>query len=443
MIQQLSSPPIERRAALPSRVPNCAHATKMGIVELFAGAAGLAQGFLRTGYYDLIALSDIDENAQLTFQVNYPQARYIASDIHELSPRRILDIADGRKIVGVLGGPPCQGFSLAGLKNPDDARNRYIADYVRFVAALDPDFLVMENVPQLLFHKLFVRLLEELKERYEVRYAILNAALYGAPQTRHRAFVFAYHRRLGVAPEFPTPTHGFVDRELFSYYLKRFERPDTCAARDDILGSDPIIAKVSELVRIETSRSPQLCPLVTVEEAIGDLRALQPGETFTTYLHEPFSAYQNMLRADSPELFNHISRRHSGEMLELIRRIPEGGDLRDVEERYWPKSHYSQAYGRLHRKGLSRTLTTYFCNPGSGRFTHPQDARAISVREAARLQGFSDQFKFLGTQEQQMSLVGNAVPIPLAQAIGAHIYEEFCGATPSQQCYAVDTACTS
>src|SRR5579871_3104452 len=114
MIQQLSSLAVESPNSFPSRVSNYAHASKMGIVELFAGAAGLAQGFLRTGYYDLIALSDIDENAQLTFQVNYPQARYIASDIHELSPKRILDIADGRKIVGVLGGPPCQGFSLAG-----------------------------------------------------------------------------------------------------------------------------------------------------------------------------------------------------------------------------------------------------------------------------------------------------------------------------------------
>jgi DNA (cytosine-5)-methyltransferase 1 len=410
---------------------------KWGIVELFAGAAGLAQGFVRTGHYDLIALSDIDQNAQLTFQANYPQSRYIASDIHELSPKQILDIADGRKIVGVLGGPPCQGFSLAGLKNPDDARNQYITDYVRFVSALDPDFLVMENVPQLLFHKLFVRLLDELKDRYQVRYAILNAALYGVPQTRHRAFVLAYHRRLGITPTFPKPTHSFVDNEFFNYYLKRLEQPNAGAAIGDILGSDPIISKHPELVRVALDYSLQLQPLVTVEDAIGDLRSLQQGEAFTTYPHEAYSVYQQMARANSSELFNHIARKHSKEMMKLIQRIPEGGDLRDVAKRYWPKSHYSQAYGRLHRKGLSRTLTTYFCNPGSGRFIHPQDARAISVREAARLQGFSDQFKFLGNQEQRMSLVGNAVPLPLAQAIGAHIDQECCDTISSCQSHTV------
>src|SRR5579863_8724696 len=120
--------------------------------------------------------------------------------------------------------------------------------YVRFVKALDPDFLVMENVPQVLFHPLFRGLVNELQLNYRICYAVLNAALYGVPQTRHRAFVLALHRRLGAAPLAPAPTHGFVGSEVYNYCAKRLEKPENDSAAFEIFGADPVVASLPQLI---------------------------------------------------------------------------------------------------------------------------------------------------------------------------------------------------
>lgn len=397
---------------------------KLGVVELFAGVAGLAQGFLRTEKYDLIALSDIDEVAKQVFQYNFPDSQYISSDIRDLKPKQIFDKANGRKIVGLLGGPPCQGFSLAGKKNPNDARNLHIEDYLGFVLALDPDFLVMENVPQLLFHEMFETLKNELAKKYDMKFAILNSSLYGVPQTRHRAFILGYHRRLGVSPRFPNPSHGFVGRPMYNYHRKKLEIPGN-GALPEILGADPVIGKMPELLVSGNTEFENLQPLVTIEDAIGDLAGLDCGCSLQEYPREAQTDYQREARREVANLvFNHNSRHHSDKMQKLFKLLPEGGDLGDVPKKYWPKSFYSQAYGRLHRRGLARTLTTHFSNPGSGRFIHPIDNRAITVREAARLQGFGDEIEFLGSQADQMRLIGNAVPVTLANALACQIWTD-------------------
>lgn len=137
----------------------------------------------------------------------------------------------------------------------------------------------------------------------------------------------------------------------------------------------------------------------------------------------PQTDYQRDVRDDQRGVvLNHVPRRHSGRMMDLIRQIPEGGDLGDADPKLWPQSHYSQAYVRLHSQGVARTVTTFFCNPGSGRFLHYAEDRAITVREAARLQGFRDDFVFEGQQDERMRLVGNAVPLPLAAALAKHIH---------------------
>lgn len=395
----------------------------LGIVELFAGAAGLAQGFLRAGGFELIALSDIKPIARETFLNNYPDAHYICEDVHQLQPKQLFDAANGRRIVGLLGGPPCQGFSLAGRKNPEDVRNQYVIDYARFVEDLDPDFLLMENVPQLLFHVSFRNLFERLQASFNIRYAIVNAALYGVPQTRHRIFILAYHRRLGIEPSFPQPTHGFV-APVYNYSQQRFADPDDRSSVADILGADPVIRALPHLLAPTQAGSGDTLPLVTVHEAIEDLYPLKDAGTLEGYPQNATSSFALWARQDSIKPENHIARVHSSSLMRLMRLIPHGGDLRDVDRTLWPKSHYSQAYGRLHWDGLARTITTFFCNPGSGRFIHPVEDRAITVREAARLQSFPDSFRFFGTQTEQMELVGNAVPPLLAQKLAEHIYQE-------------------
>jgi DNA (cytosine-5)-methyltransferase 1 len=285
----------------------------------------------------------------------------------------------------------------------------------------------MENVPQMLFHPQFQQLLELLGRDYAVRYAILNAARYGTPQTRHRAFVLAYSRDLGVEPTFPAPTHGFKDKPAYNYLAKRLEYPSVPGARSrDVLGADPVITRILALppqAQCATFAAPLTPerPLITVREAIGDLTPLNPASGIEEYPGAAASVYQLAVRGAALRLSNHKARAHDAKLRDLIARIPPGGDLADAPCDLWPKSHYSQAYGRLHWEGLARTVTTFFCNAGSGRFIHPADPRTLTVREAARLQGFCDEYEFVGTQAEQMRLVGNAVPVPLAQALGTHI----------------------
>jgi DNA (cytosine-5)-methyltransferase 1 len=411
---------VDAAAGAPATIPSPPAPPKRGVVELFAGAAGLAQGFLRSGPYELIALTDKEECAKQTFQANFPDVPYLASPIEDLEPRQFKELADGRRIAGVLGGPPCQGFSLAGPMDPKDKRNKYVSDYVKFVEKLSPDFLLMENVPQLFYHSQFEDLLTALRSDYDVVYGVLNSAQYGAPQTRHRAIVLAFHRRLGIRPTLPKATHGFGSRPLFNYRLRKLQRPTTQEKREDILGPDPVLKAALRLEKVAEVERAQ--PIVTVADALGDLEPLESGAKGTGYDGKARTAYQRQLRAGAPEVTEHEARLHTADMLKLIRQVPEGGDLSDVERSLWPKSHYSQAYGRLHRAGLARTVTTFFCNPGSGRFTHYRDLRTITVREAARLQGFSDSFVFRGTQSQKMALIGNAVPVPLARALADHIH---------------------
>lgn len=398
-----------------------ARQVRYGVVELFAGAAGLAQGFLEEGRFDAIAFTDREASARDTVKRCLPEVPYLLRDVVDLRPSELRDKAGGRRICGVLGGPPCGGFSLAGSagRAGGDDRTRYVREYARLVRALDPDFLLMENVPQLLFRKQYEELLEALDSRYRVTAAILNAAQYGLPQTRHRAFVLAYHKRLGIEPRFPAPTHDLV-RGTFGYVSRRSLRGRD--ARAEVLGADSVVRK--ELLDDGAVESRPLLPLVTVADAIGDLVGLEAGDTESAYQHAATTAYQRRARAQTDSFANHVAREHKGALLELIRRVPPGGGLADVPRRLWPARHYSQAYGRMHPRGLARTVTGSFCNAGSGRFIHYADDRTITVREAARLQGFTDAIEFVGHQWQQMLLVGNAVPPPLARAIARKVADE-------------------
>ncbi len=134
------------------------------------------------------------------------------------------------------------------------------------------------------------------------------------------------------------------------------------------------------------------------------------------------SDYQRARRSGATLLFNHRARSHSPAMLKKMAMIQEGGRNQELPDdqrlRADPEREYfSQAYGRLHRHGIAQTITTFFHNPGSGRFTHYRDLRALTVREAARFQSFDDDYIFIGKAEQQMRHVGNAVPVLLSTAL--------------------------
>jgi DNA (cytosine-5)-methyltransferase 1 len=397
----------------------------MNVIELFAGAAGLAQGFARSGHFELAALYDISEPARRSYLDYDPQATYRIADVRCLEDTEVLRDLDGRTLHGITGGPPCQGFSLAGKRLTEAEINELVLAYARVVEKLEPYFLVMENVPQLLYHPLFVPLLEMLHPNYCVSYAILNAARYGAPQTRHRLFLIAYHREFGISPTFPAPTHGQLGQMLYAYHLaESYDRiPFNEETSEAILGADPVISReiAQQTALVSNVIDKTLKPFVTVGDAISDvLNVAEQNEQLVDYSSEAVSDYQSVLRNTDGRVTNCIARKHVGKPLEIARTLREGGTPQsDGTSRN--KRYYSQAYGRLHRYALARTLTTYFQNAGSGRFLHYDQPRTLSIREAARLQGFPDRFMFYGNLEEQMQLVGNAVPLPLAEAVGQHV----------------------
>jgi DNA (cytosine-5)-methyltransferase 1 len=399
--------------------------SELGVIELFAGAAGLAQGFLRSGHYEVLALFDILEAAKQSYRNRYPAAVYECCDVLDLDKRDIQLAVSMRRIYGVLGGPPCQGFSLAGSKNPKHDKNLLVGRYVHLVKQLRPDFLLMENVPQLLYHEQFANLQTELGRDYYLAYTIINAAQFGAPQTRHRLFVLAYRKDWGIIPTWPRPTHGQLGQFVYSYRSKQLLQLSQQSS-NEILGTDPVTARVlKQQQNADSARlATDLHPLVTVQDAISDLYPLWDRTNRMPYPNPPQTHYQRFLRNGLTGVANHIARIHTGKPLQIVKAMPEGGDLGDIDRSLWPKKHYSQAYGRLHRLGLARTLTTFFQNAGSGRFYHYEEERTLTVREAARLQGFDDQFEFSGPLDEQMQLVGNAVPLPLAEALGRHIYRQ-------------------
>lgn len=396
----------------------------LGVVELFAGLGSVATGFAATGKYEPLLLTDVDPIARDTYLENFPEgSSYLCEDVRLLSPKRILDEVGGRTVAGLLGCPPCQGFSSAGKRDVQDPNNGLLRDFFVIARSLNVQFFVMENVPAVLGQSVLETQLETTRKNYRIWKGVLNAALYGLPQTRQRCIVIGYHRDLGVAPTPPPPTH-FGERALFSYRKGSAAVP-TVADADDILGRYPrFTAHRRKDGWCIPADATELDDLVTVGEAINDLPP-QPCSDGHRVLDRPMSAYAMQLATPEHEVFNHQGWRHTQEMIERMRSVSEGGVPSGCDG--WAgrnRHYYSQAYGRLHRRGLARTVTTNFHNPGSGRFTHYRVPRALTIREAARLQGFNDSFRFIRYRSWQERLIGNAFPPLWAQKIAAHVWDE-------------------
>jgi DNA (cytosine-5)-methyltransferase 1 len=397
--------------------------SRSGIVELFAGTGSVARGFERTGRFETLLLTDVDPCAAETFQINHPGGvRYLCSEITDTPTEQLMEEAGDRFISGVLGCPPCQGFSSAGRRNRHDWRNGLLSELFRVIADLEPLFFVLENVPRVLDDELFIARLKEAGRQYRIWGGVLNTALYGTPQTRQRAVVLGYHRDLGIMPSPPRPTH-FGQREIFVYAEGSLVSPMAQPAlrllgiHSRANGTQRLPYMAEDLVRAGFGHLPDL---VTIEEAIGDLAPALAHDGPAAYAGAP-SGYATSLRADAA--YNH-KRRHGADMIARMAEVAEGGmaACNAGGTRY-----FRLAYGRLHRRGLLPTVTTNFHNPGAGRFWHHEQARTLTVREAARLQGMSDGFQFHGPLAAQQRLVGNAFPVPLADAIARHIVAELGG----------------
>lgn len=346
------------------------------MIDLFAGVGGLSLGFENCGF-EVVLANEYDASIAEAYIRNRNNPRMIVNDITKLPIEEIFLPLRGTVDL-VVGGPPCQGFSQKGKrKSINDPRNFLFKYFVDVVAAVQPKYFVMENVPNLLtaeggfFKNEIISLFSVLG--YALTSDVLCAADYGVPQYRRRAF-FIGKRTSSEGVKFPQ--------------------------------------KVSEKV--------------TIWDAISDLAYLNSGEgtEIQEYITMAQSDYQNLMRKDSELLYNHVATNHSRTALERLRMIPPKGGKEYLPEEHLTKSIYSGTWCRMDADDASVTITTRFDTPSSGRFTHPFLNRAITVREAARIQSFPDSFHFFGTKTSQMKQVGNAVPPLLAQAIAQAIVDD-------------------
>ena len=375
------------------------------LIDLFAGAGGLTTGFHLAGFDSLCAI-DRDAKALATYQHNYPNTKVINQDIRLVNPSELRSWLNLQReeLSVMIGGPPCQGFSKnvpAGERNLNDSRNQLYKTFLEFVQEFRPICVVIENVSEILKAYEGVVKNEITKQLellgYKVVSASLNAANYGIPQTRTRAFFVA---SLNQLPDLPQQTH--------------YQNKINCTT------TNPYCSQLNLF-------EPSISSIVTVRDAIGDLPPLDAGQEYIGegYPSVPQSRYQSIIRTKSTKIVNHIARALSPIQTARVRLLKEGQDARDLPSELAPKKHYSGAYGRLYWDQPARTITRWVFHPGSGRFFHPTQNRTITIREAARLHSYPDNFHFLGTYTHMASQIGESVPPLLAKAIANSLLPDY------------------
>ena len=377
-------------------------------IDLFCGAGGFTEGFKQAGFRCLYG-NDIDPNAIETFRLNHPQAWADSRQIEKVDPgnvRRKLGLRRGELSV-ITGGPPCQGFSInAPDRFLEDPRNALFKHYIRFIDEFKPLAFVFENVPGILSladGHIYERVQNELKKHgYQLSSRILFAAHYGVPQERWRLIIMG--SRKGLAPAVPEPTHFASGRANFK-------------------GGKTHTIQLLPFDRLA------LLPHVTVSEALADLPELEMGEGGEVVAYGDISPsnYAKSLRNGNIETYNHYAAKLAPQNRERLKYIKPGGSWRDIPFHLLPKgmkrarkSDHTKRYGRLRGDGLSATIMTK-CDPHWGPVFLPSQDRALTVREAARLQSFPDNYRFVGPRVSQYEQVGNAVPVLMAKAIAKAI----------------------
>ena len=345
------------------------------VIDLFAGCGGLSYGFEMAGFNILLGIDNWQDSLD-TFKKNHNHSEILCKDIDKMTENDIRKVTKNKTIDVVVGGPPCQGFSLAGKRDSSDDRNKLVYDYVKVISYIKPKFFVIENVLGLLSMKdeegnlVIENLKKEFKKiGYKISYKRLFAHDFGVPQMRQRVFIVG--NSLGIDFEFPEPTHG--DGKI---------------------------------------------PYVTVGDAISDLGLLDKdfGQEVSSYDVKPLSNYQKMMRKDSKKLYNHTKSAHSDQTIKVINLVPEGGNWRDLPLKYQNIRSFSNTWRRLNSALPSVTIDT-----GHRHHFHYKANRVPTVRESARIQSFPDSFIFTGSRTSQFKQVGNAVPPLLAKALGEKI----------------------
>ncbi|ROP34603.1 DNA cytosine methyltransferase [Pseudokineococcus lusitanus] len=428
------------------------------VVDLFCGAGGLSEGFRRAGY-QVTAGSDHDPDAIATYAANFPDAVALCGDVRDAELREQLDEAAAGADV-LVGGPPCQAFSQ--VRNHtrliDDPRNSLYREFVSAVGAALPDAFMMENVPGMAQMGVKEQVMTDLSldGEYTVVPQLVDAADFGVPQTRKRLLFLGVRTALSAEPPtlVGTGATGAVQLVRFADHSAAVGGT-TVSADAPIPGYVPTARPDARGERVALALADPFDPsVVSVEQALGDLTALQTGrraETLSTSeLPDPTSAYQRMMRdGHRDELGNVSVPRMQADTALRLAGIPAGGNHRDLSEqlqaRYltgakWGPSNGSGRLGRAHYYAYRRLhpeMWAWTLNTKGDSAYHWSSARCLSVREFARLQSFPDSFTFTtdarrgpltgridgGAAHSRYRQAGNAVP-PLLAAAAATVLRE-------------------
>lgn len=339
----------------------------MKIIDLFCGIGGLSLGFEQAGF-EVVSAVDMWEDAIITYNHNRKDKVAKVQTVEEFNDKELPELIKKGKITGIIGGPPCQGFSTVGRRVIDDPRNRMYLEFYKAVKLASPGFFVIENVKGMLtLNKgAFVN---DLIERfgpnglgYTINYQLINAADYGIPQNRYRVFY------VGIK------NHYFEFPEPYDYIL-------------------------------------------TAKDGISDLE----GATTEHYGSEPQNNYQRLMRGNMVKPINQDYTDHTEQTISIISQVPDGGNIRDLPPEIWQVRKYNKAFERMGTYKPSNTIDT-----GHRNYFHYSEPRIPTVRESARIQSFPDSFEILGTRGSQYKQVGNAVPPMLAKILAEQIKNILC-----------------
>ena len=347
------------------------------VIDLFCGCGGFSKGFQEAGFNVKFGI-DIWNDALVTYKKNFPDTVVLNENITNIDGNKILELCNMRAedIDVIIGGPPCQGFSVSGKRMIDDERNKLYKSF----GEIKPKVFVMENVPGLV--RLFngtvgEQVISDFSSRgYRVKKQILSADNYGVPQQRKRVFFVGLRDDLfdkDIEYQYPMPFMG--------------------------AGTDT--------------------PAWTTKDAISDLDFVPDdivlGEDIE-YILPAQNEYQRQMRENSQSILNHSITLHANKTKEIIAMVPDGGNYKDLPEELWSTRKVHIAWTRMDSQKPCFTIDT-----GHNHHFHYRANRVPTVRESARIQSFPDNFEFVGIKTSQLKQVGNAVPPLMAKAVAESV----------------------
>tara|TARA_B110000261_G_C13034468_1_gene337668 strand:+ start:95 stop:1129 length:1035 start_codon:yes stop_codon:yes gene_type:complete len=336
------------------------------VSDFFCGCGGLSQGFREAGFKIKIGV-DFNKSFLETYSYNFPEANVLNLDLSKENFLKEIQYSDI-----VIGGPPCQGFSLTGPRNIDDPRNQLYLSIFKTLKTMKPKAFLIENVRGLMTMwggQVFKEIIKKFESAgYNVAFQLMNSADYGVPQIRHRVFIVGIKKELDKIYQFPN----------------------------------------KEFIKDQ---------YVSCEEAIGNVPSLEKElkQNTLSYNEKPNTKFQKYVM-DSNKLYNHEATAHKDFVKKIIALVPEGGNYKDLPKGIGDSRKFNEAWTRYHSKKPSKTIDT-----GHRNHFHYKWNRVPTIRENARLQSFKDSFRFLATRTSQNAQVGNAVPPLLTYKIAREL----------------------